>query len=177
MNPEDITLTNTTQQFEYEKISRDIDACNNVETLQEMCKFLVKLEMKTRANYSVMLHDMLPDLSTPNKQMELNDTNVIEVLSEMLPYIEADGGWLEYVETDYLPEGAYVKVRLGGACSTCAYSSQTIKMGIEKKLMMEIPDVAGVIQVLQGKVMALKDVWTNFVNTYTAFGEKKEVVN
>ena len=25
--------------------------------------------------------------------------------------------------------------------------------------------------------MALKDVWTNFVNTYTAFGEKKEVVN
>ena len=30
----------------------------------------------------------------------------------------------------------------------CAYSSQTIKMGIEKKLMMEIPDVAGVIQVL-----------------------------
>ena len=44
--------------------------------------------------------------------MELNDSNVIEVLSEMLPYIEADGGWLEYVETDYLPEGAYVKVDL-----------------------------------------------------------------
>ena len=72
--------------------------------------------------------------------MELNDTNVIEVLNEMLPYIEADGGWLEYVETDYLPEGAYVKVRLGGACSTCAYSSQTIKMGIEKKLMIGYGD-------------------------------------
>ena len=42
--------------------------------------------------------------------MELNDQNVIEVLNELLPYIEADGGWLEYVETDYLPEGAYVKV-------------------------------------------------------------------
>ena len=50
--------------------------------------------------------------------------------------------------TDYLPEGAYVKVRLGGACSTCAMSSMTLKQGIEKKLMMEIPDVAGVIQVL-----------------------------
>ena len=46
--------------------------------------------------------------------MELNDTNVIEVLNELLPYIEADGGWLEYVETDYLDEGAFVKVRLGG---------------------------------------------------------------
>ena len=80
--------------------------------------------------------------------MELNDTNVIEVLSELLPYIEADGGLLEYVETDYTESGAYVKVRLGGACSTCAMSSMTLKQGIEKKLMMEIPDIAGVIQVL-----------------------------
>ena len=80
--------------------------------------------------------------------MELNDNNVIEVLTELMPYIEADGGWLEYVETDYLDEGAYVKVRLGGACSTCAMSSMTLKQGIEKKLMMEIPEIAGVIQVL-----------------------------
>ena len=80
--------------------------------------------------------------------MELNDANIIEVLTEMLPYIEADGGWLEYVETDFTESGPYVKVRLGGACETCAYSSQTIKMGIEKKLQMEIPEIAGVIQVL-----------------------------
>ena len=64
MNPDDITLTNTSQQFEYEKISREIDECNDVESLQEMCKFLVKLEMKTRANYSVMLQDMMPDMSS-----------------------------------------------------------------------------------------------------------------
>ena len=80
--------------------------------------------------------------------MELNDSNVIEVLNELLPYIEADGGWLEYVETDYTTEGNFVKVRLGGACSTCAMSSMTLKQGIEKKLMMEIPDVKGVVQVL-----------------------------
>ena len=46
--------------------------------------------------------------------MELNDENIITVLEELLPYIEADGGWLEYVET----EGNYVKVRLGGACAS-----------------------------------------------------------
>ena len=40
--------------------------------------------------------------------MELNDTNVIEVLNELLPYIEADGGWLEDGETDYTESGAYV---------------------------------------------------------------------
>ena len=63
MNPDDITLVNTSQQFEYEKISREIDECNDVETLQQMCKFLVKLEMKTRSNCSVMLQDMMPDMS------------------------------------------------------------------------------------------------------------------
>ena len=76
--------------------------------------------------------------------MELNDANVIEVLTEIQPYIEADGGFLEYVET----EDNYVKVRLGGACSTCAMSAMTLKQGIERKLMEEIPDVKGVVQVL-----------------------------
>ena len=80
--------------------------------------------------------------------MELTDGNVINVLMELLPYIEADGGWLEYVETDFTKDGNYVKVRLGGACETCAMSVMTLKQGIEKKLMMEIPDVKGVVQVL-----------------------------
>ena len=77
-------------------------------------------------------------------KMELNDENIIAVLEELLPYIEADGGSLQYVET----EDGYVKVRLGGACETCAMSVMTLKQGIEKKLMMEIPDVKGVVQVL-----------------------------
>ena len=59
MNPEEIELRNTSQQFEYERMSREIDECNDVETLKEMCKFLVKLEMKTRETYSIMLRDVL----------------------------------------------------------------------------------------------------------------------
>ena len=80
--------------------------------------------------------------------MELTDGNVINVLTELLPYIEADGGWLEFVEIDYMEEGAFVKVRLGGACSSCAMSSQTLKMGIERKLLEEFEMLEGVIQVL-----------------------------
>ena len=45
-------------------------------------------------------------------------------------------------------ETGIVKVRLGGACETCAMSVMTLKQGIEKKLMSEIPDCYGVIQVL-----------------------------
>ena len=62
MDPDDITLTNTSQQFEYEKFSREIDQCDDVELLRQMCKFVVKLEMKTRANYSVMIQDLMPSI-------------------------------------------------------------------------------------------------------------------
>ena len=78
--------------------------------------------------------------------MELTEENVMKVLEDLIPYIEADGGWLEFVEIE--EETNIVKVRLGGACSTCAMSTMTLKQGIEKKLMMEIPDVVAVIQVL-----------------------------
>ena len=78
--------------------------------------------------------------------MELTEENVVTVLEELLPYIEADGGSLQLVEIE--EETGIVKVRLGGACETCAMSVMTLKQGIEKKLMSEIPDCVGVIQVL-----------------------------
>ena len=78
--------------------------------------------------------------------MELTDLNVNNVPNEIRPYIEADGGWLEFVEIE--EETNIVKVRLGGACSTCAMSAMTLKQGIESKLCHEIPDCYGVIQVL-----------------------------
>ena len=78
--------------------------------------------------------------------MDFTERNVIESLSENAPYIEADGGFVEFVEIE--EETNYVKVRLGGACSSCAMSAQTLKMGIENKIMQDIPDCNGVIQVL-----------------------------
>ena len=63
MHPDEIELTNPSQSFEYERLSREIDECDDVEVLQQMCKFLVKLEMKQRATYSVILQDTLPELA------------------------------------------------------------------------------------------------------------------
>ena len=65
MDPDEIELRNTSLEFEYERMSREIEECDDVETLQEMCKFFVKLEMKTRETYSIILQDTLPDLSLP----------------------------------------------------------------------------------------------------------------
>ena len=79
--------------------------------------------------------------------MELNDINVLKVLDEIRPYIEADGGILEYVAIDYLKEGPIVMVRMLGACAGCAMSAQTLTMGIEKLVKEKFPEVTAVVSV------------------------------
>ena len=92
----------------------------------------------------------------------LNPVEVNESLNEIRPYIEADGGYLELVELDYDvdedirmyygvkkgEEAAIAKVRLSGACESCAMSAQTLRMGIERHLTQNFPEIVGVIQVL-----------------------------
>jgi len=79
--------------------------------------------------------------------MELNDTNVNEVLDEIRPYVEMDGGYLEFVAIDYLKDGPIVMVRMLGACAGCAMSAQTLTMGIEKLVKENFPEVTAVVSV------------------------------
>ena len=79
--------------------------------------------------------------------LELNDVNVHKVLDEIRPYIEADGGILEYVAIDYLKDGPIVMVRMLGACAGSAMSAQTMAMGIEKLVKERFPEVQQVISV------------------------------
>lgn len=79
--------------------------------------------------------------------MELTDLNVNNVLDEIRPYIEADGGYLEFIAIDYLKEGPIVMVRMLGACAGCAMSAQTMAMGIEKLVKERFPEVQQVISV------------------------------
>ena len=64
--------------------------------------------------------------------MDLTASNVIESLSEIAPYIEADGGFVEFVEIE--EDTNYVKVRLGCACTSCAMSAMTLKQVLKIKL-------------------------------------------
>ena len=80
----------------------------------------------------------------PTDPRALTVENVERVLDELRPYLMADGGNVEIVEID----GPVVKVRLQGACGSCPSSTMTLKMGIERKLREEIPEVSEVIQVL-----------------------------
>jgi len=46
MNPDDLKLENISKLFEYEKISREIDSCSNIDLMKNLCKCYVKLYMK-----------------------------------------------------------------------------------------------------------------------------------
>ncbi|HDR17045.1 MAG TPA: NifU family protein [Desulfobacteraceae bacterium] len=62
-------------------------------------------------------------------------------LQKVRPSLQADGGDVELVEVG---DDGVVKLRLTGACKGCPMSQMTLKMGIEKVLKKEIPEVAHV---------------------------------
>jgi Fe-S cluster biogenesis protein NfuA len=69
---------------------------------------------------------------------------VEEILGMVRPMLNRDGGDVELVDVD--DEGT-VSVKLTGACNGCAMASLTLKMGIEKILKEEIPEVKEVVAV------------------------------
>jgi Fe-S cluster biogenesis protein NfuA len=66
------------------------------------------------------------------------------VLNQVRPVLQRDGGDVELVDVD---ENGLVKVRLKGACGGCAMAMVTLKMGIERALKKEIPEVTEVVAV------------------------------
>ena len=66
------------------------------------------------------------------------------VLNKVRPMLQRDGGDVELVDVD---ENGVVKVRLKGACGGCPMATVTLKMGIERSLKKEIPEVTDVVAV------------------------------
>lgn len=70
-------------------------------------------------------------------------TKIEEVLDEIRPALQADGGDVELID---FHEGV-VTVRMTGACGNCPMSMMTLKQGIEARLKAKIPDVQTVEQI------------------------------
>jgi Fe-S cluster biogenesis protein NfuA len=62
-------------------------------------------------------------------------------LEKVRPSLQADGGDVQLVDVD---EEGVVKVMLKGACAGCPMSQMTLKMGIEKILKQNIPEITSV---------------------------------
>jgi hypothetical protein len=58
MNPNDIELENLSKIFEYERISREIDSCENIELLRNISKSYVKLYFKQQETVASMAIDL-----------------------------------------------------------------------------------------------------------------------
>ncbi|MHB9072485.1 MAG: NifU family protein [Desulfobaccales bacterium] len=56
-------------------------------------------------------------------------------LEKIRPMLQRDGGDIELVEVN----DGVVKVRLTGACKGCPMSQMTLKQGVEKLLLKEVP--------------------------------------
>ncbi|TLG72464.1 NifU family protein [Culicoidibacter larvae] len=76
--------------------------------------------------------------------MELTRDEQIEKIKEVLnllrPYLQRDGGDVEFVDFN----DGIVQLKMLGACQGCAIADVTVYDGIERALVEEVPGVIGV---------------------------------
>jgi Fe-S cluster biogenesis protein NfuA len=75
------------------------------------------------------------------EDIDMLKDQIEDALNKVRPSLQADGGDVELVDVD---EEGVVKVRLTGACGGCPMSQMTLKMGIEKILKQNVPQVNSV---------------------------------
>lgn len=74
------------------------------------------------------------------KNIEL-EIKVINVIEQLRPYLQADGGDLKFVN---LTEENVVNVELQGACGSCPFSRMTLKNGVEEAVKKALPEIKSV---------------------------------
>lgn len=67
---------------------------------------------------------------------------VEKALDKIRPMLVADGGNVELVDAS---DDGVVKLKLTGACGCCPMSQLTLRMGIERILKQEVPEVKEII--------------------------------
>ena len=73
--------------------------------------------------------------------IEMSDVlfeKVEKALEMIRPYLKADGGDVELIKVT--PEGI-VEVKLTGACIDCPMSQMTLRAGVERALIREVPGI------------------------------------
>ncbi len=74
------------------------------------------------------------------------ETKVKNVIDQIRPYLQADGGDVEFIE---LTENKTVNVRLLGMCGNCPHSQMTLKNGIETAVKRVLPEILSVESVIE----------------------------
>ncbi|MFA8451313.1 MAG: NifU family protein [Bacteroidales bacterium] len=69
------------------------------------------------------------------------ESKVKNVIEQVRPYLQQDGGDIQFVE---ITEDMVVNVELQGACGSCPYSTMTLKSGVESAVKKAIPEIKSV---------------------------------
>jgi len=85
------------------------------------------------------VHHETDDLEDFSMSEELK-TKVETALNKIRPYLQADGGDVQLID---IVDGI-VQVRLRGACAGCPGATMTLKMGVERTLREQVPEIKGV---------------------------------
>ena len=75
------------------------------------------------------------------KKLNQKVQNVIE---QVRPYLQADGGDINFIE---ITDDNVVNVELTGACGACPFSTMTLKNGVEATLKKVIPEIKEVVAI------------------------------
>ncbi|MFA6541202.1 MAG: NifU family protein [Bacteroidota bacterium] len=70
---------------------------------------------------------------------------VQQSLDSIRHYLQADGGDVELVR---VRDDGFVELRLTGSCKSCPMSMMTLRAGVERKLLRDVPEIKRVEQVL-----------------------------
>lgn len=73
-------------------------------------------------------------------------TRINRVLQDIRPYLKEDGGDVEFVSYDDL--AGIVYVRFQGNCVNCPISIMTLRAGIERYILSEVPGVRRIEQII-----------------------------
>ncbi|MCH5167681.1 MAG: NifU family protein [Erysipelotrichales bacterium] len=80
---------------------------------------------------------------TKKEKTSNNETKIIETINQLRPYLNSDGGDIEYIKY----EDNYVFVKLYGACAACMYKDYTIQDNIYEAIKEIVPECKGIINV------------------------------
>jgi Fe-S cluster biogenesis protein NfuA len=64
--------------------------------------------------------------------------DILKALESIRPFLQSDNGDVELVD---VTEDGIVKVKLLGECKECPLSAMTLRAGIERSLMQQVPGV------------------------------------
>jgi Fe-S cluster biogenesis protein NfuA len=70
--------------------------------------------------------------------------SALQVLEKIRPCLRRDGGDIDLVSVS---EDGFVRVRFLGACATCPLSPITLRAGVERTLMLALPEVKRVEEI------------------------------